>query len=278
MTDADTGYGVQLYTLRSELEADVRQVLADVAAIGYKEVELYGLGNDTDVDRPFFGLSAREFGSALNDVGLTAPISHINGDATNIPALSEVMQEIGGQHLIVAMAPEFASFENGQFRFAGVTGRDQIDRIADRLNRQGEMARSSGIGFGYHNHQIEFAALDDGNAFDYLFSQADADLVKMELDLGWTIVAGRDPVEVLQKYAGRVVSVHVKDYDPERDPGDASIPVQAQIVEPGAGPTDFRPILAALDETGVVHRFVEIDLAPEPAEAVERGYDYLSGL
>ena len=278
MSSAKSRYGVQLYTLRNELQVDVRQVLENLAEIGYREVELYGLGNNTSPDRPFFGLSAREFGAALENTGLSAPISHIDGDAENVPVLAEAMQEIGGEHLIVAMAPEFASFENGQFRFAGVTGRQQIDGIAERLTRQGDMARTSGIGFGYHNHQVEFESLGDETAFDYLFSQLDADLVKMELDLGWTMVAGMDPVALLNRYAGRVVSVHLKDHDPARDPGDAAIPVQAQIVEPGSGPTDFRAILAALDETGVDHRFVEIDLAPEPVASVTRGYRYLAGL
>lgn len=274
----DQALGVQLYTLRNSLQTDVTGTLAAVAAAGIKEVELFGLGSDLSPERPFFGMSAQDFAAALADNGLTAPVSHINGDAMNIPAIADACQAIGVQHLVVAMAPEFVSFENGQFRFVGVTGQDQMDGIAERLNQQGEMARASGIGFGYHNHQIEFAPLGDGNAFDYLFAQTDPDLVKMELDIGWTMVAGADPVEVLNRYSGRVIAVHIKDYDPDRDPGDAAIPVQAQIVEPGSGPTDFAPIMAALDETGVEHRFIEIDLAPEPLAAVTRGYNYLAGL
>ena len=144
------------------------------------------------------------------------------------------------------------------------------------------MARTSGIGFGYHNHHMEFAPLDDVNAFDYLFAQADAELVKIELDIGWTLVAGADPIEVLNRYTGRVISVHVKDYDPALPPGDDlsiyPIPMQAQIIEPGSGPTDFGPIMATLDKIGVEHRFVEIDVAPEPFAAIARGYDYLAAL
>ena len=49
-----TQIGLQLFTLRSQLQADVRKTLADVAAIGYKEVEPFGLGGcparyDTEV-------------------------------------------------------------------------------------------------------------------------------------------------------------------------------------------------------------------------------------
>lgn len=274
----DRAYGVQVYTLRNELEVDVRQVLDDLAEAGYKEVELYGLGTDTSPERPFFGLSAADFKTALGNAGLAAPVSHMNGDAMNIPVLAEVLQEIGGAHLVVAMAPEFTSFENGRFSFVAVTDREQLDPIVERLNRQGEMARANGVGFGYHNHHIEFESLGDGTAFDYLFSQTDADLVKIELDLGWTIAAGMDPVALLRRHAGRVLSVHLKDFDPGLDTGDAAVAAQAQMVEPGGGPTDFRPIIEALDDTGVAHRFVEIDLSPEPVAAVARGYQYLASL
>lgn len=276
-----TRLGVQLFTLRNQLQLDVRKALADVAAIGFKEVELFGFGSTAFVEDPLFGLSAQEFRTVLAELGLSAPIAHIGGDAMNIAEIADFAHAIGVQHLVVAMAPDFLSFENGEIKVSGVTGRDQIDRIADRLNEQGEMARTSGIGFGYHNHQMEFAPLGDENAFDYLFAQADTDLVKMELDVGWALVAGADPVELLKRYVGRVISVHLKDYDPARPPGDNPaiypIPMQAQIIEPGSGPTDFGPITAALDDTGVDHRFVEIDVTPEPIAAITRGYDYLAG-
>ncbi|MCY3639725.1 MAG: sugar phosphate isomerase/epimerase, partial [Gammaproteobacteria bacterium] len=132
----------------------------------------------------------------------------------------------------------------------------------------------------YHNHQMEFADLDDENAFDYLFSQADAELVKIELDIGWAVFAGVDPLAVLNRYAGRIIAVHLKDHAPPPVGDENSDPasIQAQLVEPGSGPTDFAPILAALDKTGVAHRFVEVDVSPDPISAITRGYGYLKVL
>ena len=276
---SETALGVQLYTVRDQLQADVRGTLADVAAIGYQEVELFGLGS-VQGDRPVFGLTAKEFATALEDVGLRASVAHIGGDGMKIAEIAELGAQMGVRHLVVPMAPEFVSFEDGQFRLLGVTGRDQLDAIAERLNRQGELAKANGMGFGYHNHQMEFADLGDENAFDYLFAQADAELVKIELDIGWALFAGIDPLQVLNRYAGRVIAVHLKDHaPPPSGDGDSDpVSIQAQLVEPGSGPTDFAPILAALDQTGVTYRFVEVDVSPQPIQAITRGYGYLSGL
>ena len=274
--------GVQLYTVRDQLQADARGTLAAVAAIGYQEVELFGLGGEALDEKPFFGLTASEFAAALEEFGLRAPMAHIQGDAMNIAEIAEVTQAVGVRHLVVPLAPEFVSFEGGQFRMIGVTGRSQLDAIAERLNRQGELAKASGMGFGYHNHQMEFADLGDENAFDYLFSQADAELVKIELDVGWAVFAGVDPLAVLNRYAGRVLAVHLKDHAPPPSPAGRGEPeppsVAAQLVEPGTGPTNFAPILKALDKTGVAHRFVEVDISPDPIKAINRGYGYLNRL
>ena len=276
----EAALGLQLYTVRDPLQSDVRATLAEIAAIGYREVELFGLGGEDQGDKPLFGLTAKEFAAALEDLGLRAPMAHIWGGAMNIAEIADLVGQVGVRHLVVPMAPEFVSIENGQFRMLGVTGRSQLDAIAERLNRQGELAKASGMGFGYHNHQMEFADLGDENAFDYLFAQADAELVKIELDIGWALFAGIDPLQVLKRYAARIIAVHLKDHAPppagdgEFDPAS----IQAQLVEPGTGPTDFAPILAALDEIGVAHRFVEVDVSPDPIQAITRGHGYLSQL
>jgi sugar phosphate isomerase/epimerase len=74
----------------------------------------------------------------------------------------------------------------------------------------------------------------------------------------------------------------MKDFDPAlpvgTDPSKYPIPEQAQLVEPGAGAMDFAAIVKTLNEYGICHRFVEIDVAANPKQSIERGYDYLANL
>src|SRR5215218_9598648 len=60
--------GMQLYTVRTEMEKDVDATLARVAAIGYKEVEFAG----------YFKRTPAQIRDALKKAGLTAPAAHVD--------------------------------------------------------------------------------------------------------------------------------------------------------------------------------------------------------
>jgi sugar phosphate isomerase/epimerase len=105
-------------------------------------------------------------------------------------------------------------------------------------------------------------------------SNTDPALVKIELDVGWLAAAGVDPVAYLLEHSGRVIACHLKDYD-------ASIATdvpQRKLVPPGAGTIDFAAVLAAMNDTGVAHGFIEVDVSDDPLGDVRRGYAHLETL
>lgn len=273
--------GVQLFAVRDKLVADPRGTLALLGDIGFGEVELFGFGSSVFIDDPLFGLSAVEFSDALKRAGLRAPIAHVSGDFEDISAVAGVASELGVTSLVNPMAPEFLTVRDGQPIVSGVTGRDQMEGLAARLNAQGQECERNGIGFGYHNHHMEFELLGGRPAFDFLAENTDPALVKFELDIGWAAVSGQDPIDYIDRYHDRIIAVHMKDYDPSlpigADPRKYPIPEQAQLVEPGAGSLDFERIVATLDKYDICHRFVEVDVSTEPMQTVERGYNYLAG-
>ena len=132
----------------------------------------------------------------------------------------------------------------------------------------GEMARSAGLRFGYHNHDWEFAALSDGTIMmDVLLECTERRLVDWQMDIFWTVHGGGDPMVYLEREAGRVTSVHLKDRTSD-----------GLMVDVGKGVIDFATILPRAEELGMLHAFVEHDTPDAPLESVRYSFNALSAL
>jgi len=243
--------GLQLYTVRNQMEKDFDDTLAKVASTGFKEVEFAGYYNRTP----------QQVKSVLSANGLTSPSAHVS-----LKALSDDWQKtietaaaIGHRYLICAyLVPEERK------------SLDDYKRHADTFNRAGEACKKAGIQFGYHNHDFEFPALDGSVPFDLLLQKTDPKLVKIELDLYWIIKAKQDPLKYFAAHPGRFPLLHVKDMD--------STPKQF-FTEVGRGVIDFKPIFAQSGKAGVKHYFVEQDQCPgSPLDSIKVSFDYLSKL
>jgi sugar phosphate isomerase/epimerase len=242
------GFGVQLYTLRREMAADVDGTLAAVAQIGYTEVEFAGL----------YGLTAREMRERIDAVGLRAASSHHGIDLVRDgwERTIEDAQRLGQRLIVVPGLP-------GDERT-----RDGISRIADDFNRAGEMASAGGLRFGYHNHDWEFTPLEDGTIpMDHLLDRTDADYVDWQMDVFWVAQGGADPFEQLSRRTGRVRSIHVKDRTPEGD-----------MVDVGDGVIDFERFIPEAERRGLLHAFVEHDQPRNAVDSVRRSFRHLSSL
>jgi sugar phosphate isomerase/epimerase len=243
--------GMQLYTVRRELEKDFAGTLAKVAALGYREVEFAG----------YFGHKAAEVGSLLKRLGLDAPAAHVQlpelrGD---LRPLLDAAHAVGHKYLLVAWLPpeERASL-------------DHYRRLADLFNEAGAALARGGVRFAYHNHDFEFAPLEGKVPYDLLLERTDPRAVKLEMDLYWTVKGGASPVEYFERHPGRFHLLHVKDMDatPRRFFADV-----------GRGTIDFGSIFARSRKAGVRHYFVENDEpAGSPFDSLRVSFDYLRRL
>jgi sugar phosphate isomerase/epimerase len=226
--------GVQLYTVRDQLQADFVGTLERVAEIGYREFEFAG----------YYDQSPAQVRALLDRLDVTAPSAHLglNLFRNDIDRLLGDSQVIGHQYLVVPSA-------NGR-TVEGWT------ELAAEFNRIGERVRRTGMVFGYHNHAGEFADLGGGvSAYDILLRETDPALVAMELDLYWAVRGGQDPVAMFARSPGRYRLFHVKDMA-DRAGSQAMAPV-------GEGEIDFTAIFAATRQAGTEHYFVEHDNAAE---------------
>jgi sugar phosphate isomerase/epimerase len=252
--------GLQLYTVREQLEKDVPGTIEKVAAIGYKEVEIYDL----------CGMSAVQFTKLLKDNGLTAVSGHylLNVETTQWEKKVAEARELGLKYMVHAILdpPERKSLED-------------YKRHVDLFNKIAEQTQQAGMQFCYHNHNFEFQKFDGVTAYDYLLKQLDPNLVKFEMDCFWVTHAGQDPVALFKKHPGRFPLLHIKDSKAGMAPSLEFDARMGLFTEVGKGTIDWKRIFAAAPQGGLKHFFVEQDYCEiPPLESIKISYEYLHKL
>lgn len=195
--------GLQLYSVRQSLAADPWGTLEAIAAAGYTTIEAanHDAMNDPGVG---FGVPATEFRNKLDRLGLTIVGCHINPlDVSILPRALEYQAELGNT--------DFGC----DIEFFPYMDRDYILRRAETFNQIGEMAKSHGMRFYYHNHFQEFQRCGDQYVYDMIMEHTDPDLVKIEMDTYWMYRGGQDPLEWMERYADRIILLHQKDFPHE---------------------------------------------------------------
>ena len=227
---------VQLYTLREETEKDFVGTLRKVAEIGYAGVEFAGYG----------GLSAREMKALLDELGLKPAGAHAGIEAleTDLSAVIDYQLAIGNPYVGCPGLPEDRRKDAASWK-----------RTAAQLTAIGEECARQGLVFYYHNHAIEFECFDGETGFDILFGNSDPRFLKMQPDLYWLKKGGADPVATIDKYAGRIPLVHIKDMAND---------AEGSFAEIGEGILDWPNIFAAAERAGVEWYIVEQDVCRRP--------------
>ena len=271
---ADTSHhidriGLQLYTVRDAMKTDFEGAIAKVAAIGYKEVEFAG----------YFDHSPKDIRTILDKNGLAAPSCHVGYDVVEKkwPETLEAAKIVGHRYIICPWIDEKQRAEPGGWR-----------RAADLFNRAGEASKKAGIQFGYHNHSFEFEpaqSLGGKLPYDFLLDETSPRLVKMEMDLCWISVAGKDPLAYFDKYHGRFPLVHVKDWVKDASAPSAyqgamgqSVEFRGRMADVGQGSIDWKNLFAHSAKAGIKHYFVENDDPKSPFDDIKISFSYLHNL
>jgi sugar phosphate isomerase/epimerase len=254
-------WGVQLYTVRDQLKTDAAGTLKAIAAIGYKEVELFG----TDFDK---------IAPLAKDAGLTPVSTHIDGglvlNDTPEDTLDKTFDGIAKQGITYALMAYIMPNMRG-------TDAAAYKKLGDQMNRVAASAKKAGLSFGYHNHAFEFGKLADGTRpIDTILQSFDPALVRFEVDVFWVSVTGNDPVEFITKLGQRVMLVHLKDKAKDTPVQFNEMVQKEAFAEVGSGSIDFPAVLKAAQAAGVEHYFVEQDQSPDPLASLKKSYAYLS--
>jgi sugar phosphate isomerase/epimerase len=240
---------LQLYTVRDEISRDMPGTLRKISEIGYPAVEFAGYGN----------LTPQGLKNILDDLDLRTSGVHVPLDSweRNPETVIADMQALDCYHAVLPSAPPERRGDEAS-----------VARLAEDLNRWGELCRREGVGFSYHNHDFEFASLGRTTMWDVLVRETVPDLVELELDLYWIKYAGTDPESVLRDVGNRVSLVHLKDMAPDDSLSD--LPV-------GEGTMPWNELLETA-AAGVEWYIAEQDNPRDALEDVRSSLRYLHGL
>ena len=271
--------GLQLYTVKDELAKDYDGTLAQVAAVGYKEVELAG----------FFDRKPAEIKASLDKAGLHCGSVHIPAPNQLAEAM-DYAKTVGAKYVITSVLLPKRLTEAGTkpdrdamiAKLKSLT-LDDYKSIAEQCNHMGEQAKQMGLQLGYHNHNIEFKPFPGGTGYDELLRSTDPQLVKLELDCGWMSSAGLNPATYISKYPDRYRMLHIKDFKLTSKPSFGMWPPESPApTELGKGNVDYKPIFSAAQKAGHIEWYYVEQEPPYKdmpvLEAIKVDYEYVHNL
>lgn len=247
----NNSYGVQLYSFRDSMLENPKKTLEEIASLGFKEIESAGSSKGY-----YYGLTPTDMGKTCKALGMKITSGHVHLNDKFEQTMEDAVAT-GQEYLICSSMPS-----DGQTI-------DNYKRVAEQFNIAGEACKKLGLKFGYHNHEYEFESENGKVLYDVLMDNTESDLVHMELDLGWVVVAGKDPIDYFKKYSGRFPLWHLKDMNME----------EKVSTEFGKGALNIEQMLKNKELSGVKHIYIEQEeYANTPYESMKFNMSYLKNI
>ncbi len=267
--------GLQLYSIRGDMEKDFFGTLKKVKEMGYDAVEFAGL----------FDKDPAEIKAKCGELGLE-PISAHVGMPVLLPDIEGVVKmysDIGCKFIAIPWA-------NAETDLPGGTN---YGNFLANVKKVAEVAHKFGITLCYHNHDFEFEKVDGVYKLDRLYADTTPDELQTQLDTCWVRVGGEDPANFVKKYTGRAPMVHIKDYVGEKNANMYELIDGGEVKEKkeeakpfelrpvGYGVQDVASIIKAAEEAGAGFIIIEQDhpsMDKTPLECAKMSIDYVRSL
>ncbi|HTP86331.1 MAG TPA: sugar phosphate isomerase/epimerase family protein [Bryobacteraceae bacterium] len=234
--------GLELYSVRDNLDKDLPGTLQAVAKMGYQVVEFFA---------PYFKWTpehAREVRKILDDTGMRCNSTHNGLESFSEAGLANAIElnHILGAHYIVLASP------------GKVTSLDGYRKVAESLTQAQQKLQAEGLSAGYHNHDAEFHLLEGTRPIEIIAANTPKELM-LQFDVGTCVEVGSDPVAWIEANPGRIRSMHLKDWSPEHGYREMF----------GDGKAPWKKIFEAAETAGGAEYYlIEQEENPNPLEAV----------
>lgn len=203
---------VQLWSVKDELKNNFKGTLKQIASMGFDGVEFAG-------DFGPYQNDAQGLKGFLDNLGLKVSAAHISFAAFDSVHFDESVafyKTLKTDTLIVAWDER-------------AWDALKVDSLIVDLNKLFIDLKAEGFHFGFHNHDKEFNTHKDSTFWDHIAQSTPKDFV-LQMDVGWVTLAGKDPVDYINRYPGRTLTTHIK----------AKLPKEISSVE---GMNGKRPIV-----------------------------------
>lgn len=247
---------LQLYSLRHDFGNSFDSTIAKVGKIGFAAVEAASYG-----DGKFYGKTPEEFKAAVENAGMTALSSHTAKQlseeelaAKDFSPSLEWWDSAIGDHLAAGMKYVVTPWMGVPKTLA------DLQTYCDYYNAVGKKCKEKGLSFGYHNHAHEFTDVEGTTMYDYMIEHTDPEYVFFQMDVYWTVIGRKSPVDYFRKYPGRFTLLHIKD---DKELGQS-------------GMVGFDAIFRNVETAGTKYAVIEVEQYNfPPVESVALSFDYL---
>ena len=243
--------GLQLYTVRIELEKDFNKTIQKISDMGYIGIETYFLPESITLERA---------GKVFNDAGLKIFAMHADLPIGDKKDLVLKMADSYNSDLVVYHGwPEEEKYKT----------LDATKKTVELYNEVASFLRTKGLKFGLHNHWWEFEKQNEIYPFYYLLENLDKEIF-FEIDTYWAKTGGQNPAMVIKDFGKRVPLLHIKDGPAIK--GEKSY----EQVPAGEGIMDFPAIVNAGNEN-IKWMIVEFDeYGKNIFDGIQQSYNYLT--
>ncbi len=215
--------GLELYSVRDELKKDLAGTVRSVAKMGYQCVEFFGAYYDWTTDY------ARQVRAELDELGIKCYSTHNTLESFTPAGIGKAidLNKILGSRYVINSSP-------GEPHTL-----DDWKRVADTINKGNETLKAQGLRAGYHNHEPEWKPIEGKKPMEVLAANLDKSIM-LQLDVGTCVAADSDPVDWVNHNPGRIRSMHLKDWSPQKQ-------YRALF---GEGIAPWKKLFAAAEKTG----------------------------
>ena len=185
--------GLQLYSVREDMEKDMDATLKKVSEMGYECVEFAG----------YFGRTADEVKAMCEKYGLEPISVHQKHNVFLEDSENSVkfLKDLGVKYCAIPwISPD--DWEN------------KYDSLIDEIKKTGRLLKENGIQLMYHNHDFELCVKHNGDyVLNTIYKDVDRELLLPEFDVCWITYGGADPVEYIKEFKDCEKILHLKDFE-----------------------------------------------------------------